>query len=344
MVEYTSSFGQRLPSKNRASRQGALNCVDAALRQNLLKWTFHVLEKKMFDQRMFLEVGHVDTRKEPKASDLVFINLTGGWGRGPECDAEVEVLAHTMGDQGVEIVNVSLPGHGRSTNLPGGWENKEGQNPFDQSGEIISQFIRENYRDNEAFKKDKLQRKVILTAWSMGGVTVLKMAAKHPELIAGVVLMDTPVFPTNFRKLVSRFVNYGIRPKDIKPEEKVPDSFKKPGLKIFLNRIRDRNKPDGMPFGIVRATVERLSEQNLEEDGTLLGISENKIPVLVLHGQNDHVVPKKQILDLENCIRNMGGNVNRIEIPEAGHGLPAEKPKEVGLTISNWLKERKLSS
>lgn len=345
MGEFTSELARELPPEQRASRQGALDKVDAALRQNLLKWHLLPLEKKFSGSRVDLEIGQIDTEEKPNPTGPYFINLTGTWGRGPECESEVKALAFALGKQGMRMDNISLPNHGHSSELPGGWGNTiNDKSDFDRVAEIVAEYIGE-YIKNDPEPNPLLtnkERKVILTAWSMGGVTALKIAALYPDLISGVVLMETPVFPQNFRDLATRFFTYGVFHKGVKPEPPPPTSFTLPGLNIFWERIKNRNKIGGMKTAMVIQTAKSLSEQDLQEDRTLHSVAVNNIPILLLHGQNDFVVPQQQMLDLEKNIISQRGNIERQQIPGAGHALPAEKPREVGRRINFWLNKHHL--
>ena len=348
-TEITTSFGLKKPVSERLKTIGAIeqDLIKRALAQNLNRETITVLEAKTAQGgRVYLEIGHVDTRKEHHPDDTVVINITGGYGRGPECEGEVESWARAMIRKGLEMLNISLPGHGHSRRTKKvGSEIAEEPYDFDQVTEVIAQYIRENIKeDNNPFPaENNRQRKVILNAWSMGGITALKLAAKHPKLVDGIVLMDTPVYPMNPLHLIRRFVSYGFNHKGVKPEEKDPKAFKGSGLGIFWTRIKRRNLPEGIPFKTVLSSLKSMCAQNLETDDTLAKVARTGIPILILNGQNDHVVPKEQILKMERCLRLNNGNVTRVEIAEAGHGLPAERPRAVGREIYQWTLKNNLS-
>lgn len=346
----TTTFSKVAGEENPALEKPPWNKIDAALRQNLLWWRTHRLRVQFKNQEMSLEYGYIDTReKDSERGNVVVINITGAWGRGPECDGEVVAYAYVMGDDGLEMVNLSLPGHGRSSPLPDGWEQKENYNPFDDCAKLVAQYIKENYKNDDNLEpgEDKKQRKVVINAWSMGGITALKLAAEFPELVDAVVLMDTPVYPMNFRQLVKRFIKYGLRQTGVEPEQGEPISFKRLGIGIFYERLKKagyeiQRKDGGMPLKLVKTSAKSMCEQNLEEDGTLDLVAEHKIPILLLHGQNDKVVPRKFMVNMDKYLRERDGDITRMKISRAGHALPAERPKHVGKTIRLWLAKKEI--
>jgi pimeloyl-ACP methyl ester carboxylesterase len=334
-AEFTSQLArkQKNPLK-RISREGETDEVASALKETLYKWHLTALEKAMYGKRVFIETAQVDPREIPEEKDPRFLNITGGWGRGPESEGEVKTLTYAIGKKGAEIDLISLPGHGHTSELPGGWGKElNGETDFERASQIVAAYIKQELKAD--------QRPLIITAWSMGGVTALKVTANHPELVDRLILIDTPTFPLEFKKLALRFPLYSTFHKGVKKEKPTPTDFKRPGLDIFVARLKQRNLPQGIPLDVVEQTAKSLCQQDLAADGTLKKVTKHKIPILLLHGENDFVVPREQMHKLEEEIRKQGGNIERIMIPGAGHALPNEKPREVGEIIKNWLENLK---
>ncbi|MBU0975070.1 prolyl oligopeptidase family serine peptidase [Patescibacteria group bacterium] len=131
------------------------------------------------------------------------------------------------------------------------------------------------------------------------------------------------------------------------------EKVQSPGLKIFIKRIRDRNKPNGIPFKVLKDSARSLAKQNLVEDGTIDRLAENTrearaegkkaTPVLILRGSNDFVVPHEgQTSNLYNELIRRGVDVEMVDIKAAGHGLTAEQPIKAGEIVGAWLEKKEI--
>lgn len=312
--------------------------VENALKQSLGIWTLSFIEL-LTNERFQIEHSSIDTREVKKPTDILFQNITGAWGRGPECEAEIHALATAMGNRGLYMNLISLPGHGETTDLPDGWDAETKPTDFELSSEVVAKNI-ENLLDNP-------QRPVIINAWSMGGITALKTAANHPELVNGLILIDTPVFPMNFKRLVLKFFLYAFIDRfSVKKEKNFDMNVDAPGLMIFYNRIRDRNKKYGTSLSTVFNSAMSLAKQDLVADGTLDKIAENaktkKMPILILRGSFDLVVPHEQTTQLYEKLRERGVDVQIVTIEYAGHSVIAEQPIASAKEIEKWLLEKEL--
>lgn len=218
--------------------------VEKALKQNLeFPYATEILEL-IANFKFKLEHSKIDTRKDEdrKPTDIQFVNITGAWGRGPECESEVKALAVAMGEDGLLMDLVSMPGHGETSDMPQGWNTGELGSDFEFAAFTVADHINRNLKDNE-------KRPIIVNAWSMGGVSALKLAAQHPELVDGLILEDTPVFPQDIKKLSLRFMLYEIQKiRSVRSESSFDMNVDSPGLGIFSKRIKNRNKPEGIPL------------------------------------------------------------------------------------------------
>ncbi len=304
-----------------------------------------------------VEFMHFDSRspeqkqkeKESGPQTPYVIVITGWWGRGPEVEDELKALAIAMGEEGLLGDAVSLPGHGQTSNLENGWGNKD---DFETAARAILEHIRE-------VKAREPNRPILLHAWSMGGVTALKLVAMLEKmrqeaqtdeqentepLVGGVILVDTPAFRFNLREFARRFFGYAtpMGQRGIKKEPPLLLTAALKGLSIFFDRIRDRNKPEGMSLPVLLGSAQALSMQDLGKDGTLELVAASQVQILLLSGTNDHVIPKAMIHKLYDKIRNAGGNIIHEIIAGAGHSLEGERPRTVGKVIRNWMVNNKL--
>lgn len=290
-----------------------------------------------------LEVMNIDTysdgspREVDPASDQrpLVINLTGNWGQGTQVEAEAKAFAIAMGDIPFGMVNPSLPEHGASGKLEKGWNSDE---DFDKSADAIGLYLTELHEKSP-------KRKIILNAWSMGGVTALLLVKKFPGLIDGLVLMDTPAFPMDFNEVAKNFVLYagakGIQKED--PFSGIKTKFK--GLSVFIERLRDQGKElNGMNLRkVVLASGKSLAKQDMTQTlQTFSRADDNKnrdIQILLLRGGNDSVISHRtQTDEIARIVRfDVGGHLEVIEVPGAGHQLPDEQPREVGRLLRDWM-------
>lgn len=312
--------------------------AEAALQQSLGIWAralVDVLSQPQFN----IEHSQIDTRpeSEKKDDDTSFLNITGAWGRAPECVAEVKTLAAAMGDKGLLMDLISMPGHGETDETPNGWG---ADGDFDDAADVVAAHIEENLKDNP-------DRPVVINAWSMGGITALKTAARHPELVDGLILIDTPVFPANFKRLALRFLTYEMQKmRSVKTEDPFDIDVDDPGLGIFADRIRDRNKKHGIPLKVLWESAKSLAKQDVVDDGTLDKIAENAkekgIPVLILRGSNDYVIPHEQTSRLYKELTDRGVGVVIKTLENTGHGMIQEQPIASGEIVREWLEEKGL--
>ncbi|MBP7842892.1 alpha/beta hydrolase [Candidatus Woesebacteria bacterium] len=336
-----SAFVPEFPGIREELREPTLEqsiFVDSALAQSLFKVFDPEASVDVAGQPYRIEYARVDTREEEKKSedDPYFINLTGAWGRGPEVESEIMVLAVAMGKDGLSLDATSLPGHGASDNIPKGW-NVEGD--FDFAADFIAAHIAK-------IKEAEPKRKIIINCWSMGGVTALKLAAKYPHLIDGIILIDTPVFPQNFAKLALKFLSYEVaKIRSVKKEKPFQLETKLPGLGIFIKRLRERNK-GGIPFDVLLKSGRSLAKQDVIADGTIDTIIQNvqkkDIPFYMLRGTNDYVVPHELTTKLEQALKAGGVDVQMKTIKSTGHALTAEQPVKTGELIREWMEEKGL--
>jgi pimeloyl-ACP methyl ester carboxylesterase len=290
-----------------------------------------------------LEYAHLDSKKEEekKPDDPYIINISGVWSRGEEIEGEIKVWASAMGNDGFSLDAVSMPGHGESSDVPKGWNTK---GDFDFAADLIAGHIKE-------IKKKQPNRKIIINAWSMGGVTALKLAAKYPELVDGLVLIDTPVYPQNFRKLKRRFILYELQKlRSVKSEKKFDLETKLPGLGIFIKRLKERNKKEGMSLSMVLKSAKSLAKIDLSNDGIngnestldrlIKAFETKKIPILILRGSDTFVISAEDTDRLKNELTKGGADCELVEVKGAGHALVNEQPIKASKFIRAWLNSK----
>lgn len=126
---------------------------------------------------------------------------------------------------------------------------------------------------------------IILSGLSMGAATVLMTADLDlPDNVRGIIA-DCPY----------------SSPKAI--IQKVCTDLKLPARLIY-------------PFVKLGALL--FGHFHLEESSAIAAVKHTKVPILLIHGQDDHFVPCQMSVDIQNSCASM---ITLTTIPDAGHGL-----------------------
>jgi pimeloyl-ACP methyl ester carboxylesterase len=181
--------------------------------------------------------------------------------------------------QRFRMVAVDRPGFGKSD-----YGNPE---HLSRQSELIAELVKS--LDNH--------QPVFLAGHSLGGPLVIQLAADHPGMFAGLVLISA-----------------SIDPKQEKPEKWRPLFFKTP-LKYIVP-------------GAMRPSNEEL--WYLKQDLIALqpGFGKITIPVYFIHGANDNMVPVSNVSYGENLLGH-STPIEKMIIPKANHFIPWTKYKEI---------------
>ena len=145
------------------------------------------------------------------------------------------------------------------------------------------------------------EQKIILAGLSMGAATVLMTADMGlPENIKGI-MADCPY---SSPKVVIRKV------------------------------IRDMNLPVGITYWLAKTAAKLIGKFDLEETSAVEAVSNSKIPILIIHGDDDRFVPCTMSRE---CQKAGGDIVELVLVEGAGHGMShcvdAKKYEEATLTF-----------
>jgi pimeloyl-ACP methyl ester carboxylesterase len=157
--------------------------------------------------------------------------------------------------------------------------------------------------------QDSTKQKPILVSHSYGGAVVLQMAVDYPELISGVVVLAGL---SSAELTVDRWYN-------------------KAGKSIFVRWW--------LPAALTVSNKEML---HLQEDLKLIETNYDKIkvPVMVLHGQKDKIVPYEHATFLEEKLKD-NPSFELTTLPEANHFIPWTHQDTVRTLILKMLDETK---
>ena len=197
---------------------------------------------------------------------------------------------------------------------------------------------------------------VVLVGHSMGGMTVMALAAEHPELfgdrIVGVALLSTssgnlaeldfglPDLLTRVRAAVFPVAAWTMRRRPLLAERTrrlaadlvsaVTRSLSfasdvDPALARYVDAMIA-----GTPVDVIAEFYPAIA--GLDHTAALAPL--RRVPTLVLTGENDKLIPKEHSDKLVEVLREDGGDpVEYVVVPEAGHMVPLERPDDVTRAI-----------
>ena len=215
---------------------------------------------------------------------------------------QVEGLGHAQ-----SVVAPDLPGHGRSPTLDGL-----------PTVEAYADFL-------ASFARTLGLRPFVLVGRSMGGAIGMAIAARRPELLAGLVLVCTAVrFTFSSEQLAAvHDVARGRLPQQFTTETFSPAS----GMELMREAWMEQVKTDPR----VRWT-DLLACQAF--DGRPL-LERIRTPTLVVAGADDQVTP---VACAEELARGIAGA--RLEvIAHAGHQAPLEQAESFGTIVERFAAE-----
>jgi len=226
---------------------------------------------------------------------ILFVHGAGGTHR---------IWGHQVANlQGVDILALDLPGHGRSTG--------DGRTTIPGYVEVIGRFL------------DALGiERVIMAGHSMGGAIAQMMSLTCPDRVEGLVLVGTGarlrVMPailelvkTDFRSAVRTLVSFAYGPE-------APAELIDQGAREWL-----ANRPDVLHGDFTAC------------DGfdVMARLGEITCPTLVITGTEDRLTPPRYATYLRDHIPG----ATLILVEGAGHMVMVEKPEQVTQAIQDFL-------
>lgn len=223
-------------------------------------------------------------------------------------------LSHFL-ERGYRVVAPDMPGHGDST--------------FDRRHHTVDQ-IAQSYI--ELLDRLGVQR-VILTGISMGGYVALRMWARKPDLIAGLVLSNTKA-ERDSEEIVAR-----RRAQIASLEQLGLAEFIRTGAPRRLSPTTLERRPwvldtiTMMNFTVsAEANAATLEAMALKEDETAT-LATIDVPVLITSGSDDVFIPKASASVLKDGISHSQLRV----IEDTGHVSSLENPTQYNRVLDEFL-------
>ncbi len=183
--------------------------------------------------------------------------------------------------------------------------------------------------------QDENLDKVILLGHSMGGKTAMHFAITHPEKVEKMIVVDIgpkkyPVTNQNIIDALEKVNLAELKTRKEVEEVLIKDIIEQITLQFLLKNLYwsdEKNLAWRFNLESLKANAKRISEATIIP-GTLL-----TMPVLfVKGGKSDHIFNADSKL-----INSMFANAKIVTIPEAGHWVHADKPKEFYEVVNEFL-------
>ena len=202
---------------------------------------------------------------------------------------------------------------------------------------------------------------VVLVGHSMGGMTIMGLAAARPELfgtrVVGVALVSTssgnlaelsfglPEALTRVRAAVLPLAAWTMRHRprfaertrriaaDVVSAATWSLSFSSTDIDPRLGGYVDAMIA-GTPVDVIAEFYPALA--GLDETGSLEPL--RRVPVLVLTGAKDKMIPEQHSELLVEHLGGPGHSVDHVVVPDAGHLVPLEKPADVTAALGRLLR------
>ncbi len=214
------------------------------------------------------------------------------------------------------VVAPSLRGHGGSDPIPGPYT-------VDMLADDVHSLL-----DNIGLKIP-----VILGGLSMGGYVAFAYYRKYPEQVAGLILAatragaDSAEGKASREKAIQLAYQQGTPAiaSSMLPKLLAPATYKtKPGL---VNQVRDMME-DVSVEGIIGD-----QQGMIERPDSTPTLSQIDKPTLILHGEDDQLVPVSEAKTMRNLIKDSKLQV----LPTAGHLLNLEQPDLFNQAVHDFI-------
>lgn len=255
----------------------------------------------------------------------IFFSDTGGSGEpvvflhgflfdGRQFEAQVAALQNHY-----RCITMDWPGQGRSGRPKGGY-----------TTDRLTTYA-------EAFIEQLNCGPVHLAGLSMGGFAAMRVAARRPDLLRSLILLNSSARPHARAKFpkqlalagVARVAGIQLSPIVSGVEgEMYGDAFRADPAREDVRRKWRRRWAEADRHAMVQTLLGFMGRPDFRAQ-----LAAVTVPALVIAGEDDHSLPVPQSLEIHEGIRG-----SRLEIvPRAGHSSPIEAPEAVSELLVDFL-------
>jgi len=192
--------------------------------------------------------------------------------------------------RGVHLLSFDRPGYGASEPLG------EGDHPsFDERADEIAAFITDSEQSARSIAHTRFGL-IGVVGWQTGGLTALALAARHPDLVDRVAIVDTPAppyAPPMLGSLPFTLDYLGIDPAD--------PALRRPGLRNRLDRMLDE-------AGLQGSTGFDTDQASLSEPA---GLKTAQASTKLIYGDDHPLISPADALWFESHLPN--ANIVRVQ-------------------------------
>ncbi|HEV2474197.1 MAG TPA: alpha/beta fold hydrolase [Chthonomonadales bacterium] len=216
---------------------------------------------------------------------------------------------------------------------------------FDFRGQGQSEVTRDGY-DMETLYEDAAALIETLqcapchfVGLSMGGFVGLRLAARRPELVRSLILLETSADPEpqenvpKYRQMsiVARWLGPGVVADRVMPIM-FGQKFLTDPARAELRREWRQRMASNHRVGVSRATMGVITRRGIRDE-----LAQIRVPTLIIVGDQDVAVP---LVHSEHLHEGIAGS-RLVIIPGAGHTSTVEEPDAVNAAISEFLESQR---
>lgn len=195
--------------------------------------------------------------------------------------------------------------------------------------------LRDLARDCALLIRSMTHEPVVLAGMSLGGLIALRLALDHGELVRGLVLIATPELPeppADRERLRTAFGS-------VRHRQSLPAEFARSEAAGHFSAWTRRAHPE-----LVEQMTETISGRTgrvawrevtswLDEDNLTRSLDSRHLPVLIVHGDDDRLVPVERAWAMR---QELPGS-QLLVVPYAGHAVNVEAPEVVNYAIAEFV-------
>ena len=213
------------------------------------------------------------------------------------------------------LVVPDLAGFGRSLDIG------EGYGP-DEHADLVAQSLRQLGAGDE---------RSVIAAHSLGCLVALRVAARHPELVSGIVAFSPPLYRSR-QDAVELLARAGLLLRLFVLRPRRAEAFciwmgEHPALILRLARLARPDLPAPLAEDRLKHTYRSYSEsvsKVIVAAGAAAWLAEVDVPVRLVAGDQDRIVDRDFLAELANG----HDNVELSLWPKTGHEVPLTHPED----------------
>jgi pimeloyl-ACP methyl ester carboxylesterase len=173
----------------------------------------------------------------------------------------------------------------------------------------------------------QLPGEAVIAGFSMGGYVALALAEKHPELVAGLALINSQAAAdTDEARLGRRAMIEKVRKEGTgaATDAAIPKLFANPRAELSRYALNGAERAGVAGIGWVLEAMARRPDRTDV-------LRQLRKPILIVHSTDDKFIPATRARELAANLK-----AKYVEIEGAGHGTPLEAPDKVALAIKDF--------